>query len=79
VGDVIIADTTGFHRGTKVRSRDRSMLTINYLLHPEDWGKARFKIAARDYERLSPKQKVAADFLDVTEEPSRLEQVPTLS
>jgi hypothetical protein len=65
VGDVIVADTTGFHRGTKVRSRDRSMLTVNYVVHAEDWGKARYKIAARDYERLSARQKAVADFLDV--------------
>lgn len=79
VGDLIVADTTGFHRGTKVRSRDRSMLTINYVLHPEDWGRVRYKIAARDHERLAPKQKAAADFLDVVGEPSRLEEVPSLS
>ena len=41
------------------------MLTVNYVVHAEDWGKARYKIAARDYERLSARQKAAADFLDV--------------
>lgn len=28
-GDIIIADTTGFHRGLKVKKRERTMLTIN--------------------------------------------------
>ena len=63
---MIIADTTGFHRGTKVRSRDRSMLTVNYVIHPEDWGAtARFKLARADFNRLSEKQKAAADFLEL--------------
>ncbi len=66
VGDLIIADTTGFHRGTKVRSRDRSMLTVDYVVHPEYWDKqAGFEIASESYERLAAKQKAAADFLRV--------------
>jgi ectoine hydroxylase-related dioxygenase (phytanoyl-CoA dioxygenase family) len=67
VGDLIVADTTGFHRGTKVRSNDRSMLTVNYTVHPEYWNRqAGVEIAAERYERLSAKQKAAADFLRVT-------------
>ena len=31
-GDLIVADTIGFHRGTKVESEDRRMLTISYAL-----------------------------------------------
>ena len=66
VGDLIVADTTGFHRGTKVRSGDRSMLTVDYVVHPEYWDmQAGFEIAAESYERLSAKQKAAADFLRV--------------
>ena len=66
VGDLIIADTTGFHRGTKVRSSDRSMLTVDYVVHPEYWNShAEFEIAADSYARLSAKQKAAADFLRV--------------
>jgi hypothetical protein len=66
VGDVLIADTTGFHRGSKVLGDDRSMLTVNYVLHPEYWNPApQFKIAADAYDRLTPKQRAAADFLEV--------------
>lgn len=68
VGDVIMADTTGFHRGTKVRSGDRSMLTVDYVVHPEYWDKqAGFRIASESYQRLSAKQKAAADFLRVAD------------
>lgn len=67
VGDLIMADTTGFHRGTKVRSHDRSMLTVDYVVHPEYWDThASFKIDTESYERFSAKQKAAADFLTVT-------------
>jgi len=66
VGDLILADTTGFHRGTKVRSRDRAMLTVDYVVHPEYWDThAGFEIASESYDRLSAKQKAAADFLTV--------------
>jgi hypothetical protein len=65
LGDVIMADTTGFHRGTKVRSKDRAMLTVHYLIHEEYGGKkARLKIRSKDYKGLSAKQKAAADFLE---------------
>lgn len=30
-GDVIMADTTGFHRGLQVKTQNRDMLTINYV------------------------------------------------
>ena len=66
VGDVLVADTTGFHRGTKVLGHDRSMLTVNYVLHPEYWNPApQFKLGADAYDRLTPKQRAAADFLEV--------------
>ena len=65
-GDLVIADTTGFHRGTKVLGSDRSMLTVYYLVHPEFSGNGtRFRIRASDYDSLSAKQKAAADFLEV--------------
>ncbi|MGH2349902.1 MAG: phytanoyl-CoA dioxygenase family protein, partial [bacterium] len=38
VGDMIVADTNGFHRGTKVVSRDRVMLTVDYVIHQEFYG-----------------------------------------
>jgi phytanoyl-CoA dioxygenase PhyH len=66
VGDMLLADTNGFHRGTKVRSTDRSMLTVDYVIHPEfDGQHENFKIRAAEYERLSAKQRAATDFLTV--------------
>ena len=66
VGDMIIADTTGFHRGTKAHMQDRGMLTVNYVLHPEYWNPApQFKLPADVYERFTPKQRAATDFLKV--------------
>ena len=68
-GDMVIADTNGFHRGTKVRSADRLMLTIDYVIHTEfDGAQAPFKIGSRDYAALSAKRKAAADLLEVVQE-----------
>jgi len=61
MGDVLIANTTGFHRGTKVLSQDRNMLTINYLVHPE---KNKFKAKKTDINSLPPHKKHVADFLN---------------
>lgn len=36
-GDVLTAITTGYHKGQKVLSKDRSMLTLNFVCAPEDW------------------------------------------
>ena len=35
VGDLFIADTTGFHKGLKPLKHERSMLTINVSIHPD--------------------------------------------
>jgi len=37
-GDIVVADTTGFHRGKKVETRERRMLTVNYQIAPEYTG-----------------------------------------
>lgn len=64
-GDVVMADTTGFHRGTKPEAADRCMLTISYVLEPEYGGRyPRNAVRARDLERLTGKQRVAAALLD---------------
>ncbi len=68
LGDLIVANTTGFHRGTKVRTNDRVMLTVDYVIQEEFGGKSpRFKLLRADYESLSSKQKAAADFLEVVD------------
>ncbi len=43
IGDVIIADTTGFHKGKQLNKNYRTMLTLNYSTFAEN-GKSRVKI-----------------------------------
>ncbi len=63
-GSVVLADTTGFHRGTKCKSRDRDMLTINYVLEPEFGGKAEVPLIPHNFDlgSLSNAQRRALDF-----------------
>jgi hypothetical protein len=63
-GSVVLADTTGFHRGTKCKSHDRDMLTINYVLEPEFGGKAEVPLVPSDFKMddLSDAQRRALDF-----------------
>jgi len=66
VGDIIVADTNGFHRGTKITGQDRGMLTVDYVLHQEFSGTQEgFKIDRKRVGALSPAQKQVADFLTV--------------
>ena len=63
VGDLIICNVTGFHKGLKPRNKERTMYTVNYTIHPEYWKPITFKIRKEDYERLSEEKKPVADFL----------------
>tara|TARA_R100000152_G_C6777385_1_gene207205 strand:- start:1538 stop:2407 length:870 start_codon:yes stop_codon:yes gene_type:complete len=69
VGDVIVARTTGFHRGTKVEKDPRLMYTVNWLVHPELAGgqpqsiEKRFKMKQEDYNNLPDSKKPLTDFL----------------
>ena len=64
-GDVVLADTSGFHRGTKPVTHDRSMITISYVVHPEFGGRyGRDKIASSDLSRIPAETRAAADLLD---------------
>ena len=66
VGDLIIADTTGFHRGTKVKSNDRYMLTLDYVIHPEFKGKSEvIQINKNQFNSFTNEQKAACDFLTI--------------
>ena len=66
VGDLIMADTTGFHRGTKVRTQDRSMLTVNYAAHPESWGRTRdLKLPRKTPFNSPPGRKQPWNFLEI--------------
>ena len=63
-GDLIISRATlGFHRGTPPTTQERTMLTLNYVVHPEEWRSPEFKIRQEDYELLPENKKPLADFL----------------
>ena len=68
-GDVIAGLTTCYHRGTKPIARERTMLTVNYLIHPELQNgqpgayERPFKIKQEQFERLDNYKKPVADFL----------------
>jgi hypothetical protein len=68
-GDLLIATTNGWHKGEKLVSGTRSMLTINFLVHPELAGgveqdeSKRFKISQEDFNNLPDWKKPVADFL----------------
>ncbi|MGQ0551252.1 MAG: phytanoyl-CoA dioxygenase family protein [Armatimonadota bacterium] len=68
VGDMIVADTNGFHRGTKVVSRDRMMLTVDYVIHEEFYGaqdRELFQLPSSVYQAMSARERALADFLKV--------------
>ena len=65
LGDLVMADTTGFHRGLKVLKRPRRMLTVNYGLHRDFWASGPVaKASAGSLDRLSGKQRAAAEFVE---------------
>jgi ectoine hydroxylase-related dioxygenase (phytanoyl-CoA dioxygenase family) len=68
LGDMIVADTNGFHRGTKVVARDRFMLTVDYAIHEEFEGtqdRSMFQLPQSVFKQMSPKQQAIADFLQI--------------
>ena len=68
-GDLISGFTTSFHRGTKPVRKERTMLTLNYVIHPELQGGRPgtqddlFKIKQEQYDSLPGDKKPVADFL----------------
>jgi hypothetical protein len=67
-GDIVVADTNGFHRGTKIKGNDRGMLTVDYVLHQEFEGAQKpFKLRRRDFDSLTATQRPAADFLEIVD------------
>jgi hypothetical protein len=76
-GDLLMANTRGFHKGTKPASKERLAVHACYLIHPELGGKGHqketppegwFKMRAEDYENLNSQQRPAADFLQKIDE-----------
>jgi len=63
VGDLIIANTTAFHRGTKPYSSDRTMITLDWVLHPEFFSNSEFKIKQEKFDKLPDWKKPVMDYL----------------
>ena len=63
VGDVIVANTKGFHRGVKCAESERRMLTVNYVVHPEFWLQPSEKLDKGFYDQLPENKKPVADLL----------------
>lgn len=56
VGDLVIADTTGMHKGLKPLTRDRIMITFNYVVHREfSENSPVFKVSGSDIKDLKNK------------------------
>lgn len=68
-GDLLTAFTTSFHRGTKPINKERTMLTLNFVIHPELQGgqlptqEQLFKIKQEQYDNLPDNKKPVADYL----------------
>jgi ectoine hydroxylase-related dioxygenase (phytanoyl-CoA dioxygenase family) len=63
-GDVLLANTTGIHRGEKPVKQNRGILIVNYCLHPEyGFEHPAIHIKKEDREALSPFRQLAAEHL----------------
>jgi hypothetical protein len=63
-GDLIISRaTSGFHRGTPPLTQERTMLTLNYVVHPEEWKPIDFKMHEHEYLELDNSKKPLCDFI----------------
>lgn len=65
MGDLIISNqTANYHKGLKPTKRERAMLTVNWVIHPEEFRTDNwFKIREEDYQNLPDYKKPLADFL----------------
>lgn len=67
-GDVLTAITTGYHKGQKVLSKDRSMLTLNFVCAPEDWSADSYiDIKPETCRKIGQRNEPLIDFMYVVE------------
>ncbi len=64
-GDLIVADTFGFHKGMKPIARNRALLTINYCFHREFGSKKIFKFPEQKFNRLRETEKSRLKFCEI--------------
>ena len=63
MGDMIVATTNCFHRGVPPINSERTMLTLNYVIHPEEFREPTFQIKQSDVDSLEDYKKPLTDFL----------------
>jgi len=67
-GDLIVAQTTGYHKGTKPINNERYMLTLNYLIHKENGMTRNFKVKKEWVDNLIDiKKRSMFDLMDLVE------------
>ena len=65
-GDLLVADTNGWHRGTKPLTNERTMLTLDYACHPEFFNiDQTFQMKKDNFDKLDDKYKPLCDFLKI--------------
>lgn len=63
-GDLLVADTNGWHRGIKPTHSERTMLTLDYACHPEFFNiEQTFQFKKSDFDNLNSNHKHLCDFL----------------
>jgi hypothetical protein len=64
-GDLVMGNTNGFHKGTKIENGERLLLTIYYGIHPTQWlTKWGGKMKQSDFDSLPDWKKPLADYLN---------------
>ena len=64
VGDLVMGNTSGFHKGTKVKKGERLMLTIYCSIHPTEWRNTwGAKMRLSDYQDLPDWKKPLTDYI----------------
>lgn len=67
-GDVLTAVTSGFHKGEKVKSKDRTLLTLNFVCCQENWScEQQMDIKHETFLKLPANKRPLTDYLYVTD------------
>ena len=66
VGDLVMANTNGFHKGKKVIENERLLLTLTYSVHTTEWrpNYCSGRLTQAFYDQLPENKKPVADHLE---------------
>jgi len=64
-GSVVIADTLGFHKGTKTKTKDRTALYVNYVLEEEYGGSGARQKVSKKHFKDKPKLNKIFEYFDL--------------